>query len=141
MIWKHEFTLEGLQEMAKNTLVSHLGIEFTEFGDDYLKARMPVDARTVQPMRIVHGGANVTLAETLGSVASTLLIEDLSKRQPVGLDINANHLGAVFEGSYVEGICRPIHIGRTTHIWEIKIYNPKGKLTCISRLTMIVKEL
>ena len=140
-MWKQEFTLEGLNAMSANTAVSHLGIEFTEFGDDYLKARMPVDARTVQPMRIVHGGANVTLAETLGSVASTLLIEDLTEQVPVGLDINANHLRSVREGSYVDGICRPIHIGRSTHIWEIKIYNPEGKLSCISRLTMFVKDL
>jgi 1,4-dihydroxy-2-naphthoyl-CoA hydrolase len=140
-MWKQEFTLEGLNAMSTNTAVSHLGIEFTEFGEDYLKARMPVDERTVQPMRIVHGGANVTLAETLGSVASTLLIEDLTKQVPVGLEINANHLRSVREGSYVDGICRPIHIGRTTHIWEIKIFTAEGKLSCISRLTMFVKDL
>jgi len=138
-MWKQKFTLEGLNSMSTDTLVTHLGIEFTEFGEDFLKARMPVDTRTVQPMRIVHGGANVALAETLGSVASTLLIDDLTKQVPVGLEINANHLLSVKEGEYVDGVCRPIHIGRTTHIWEIKIYNPDGRLTCISRLTMFVK--
>ena len=141
MIWKHEFTLAGLQAMSANTLVAHLGIEFIEFGDDYLKAKMPVNAHTVQPMRILHGGANVVLAETLGSIASTLLLEDLSKQQPVGLEINANHLRSVAEGSYVVATCRPVHIGRTTHIWEIQIHDPEGKLSCISRLTMIVKDI
>jgi 1,4-dihydroxy-2-naphthoyl-CoA hydrolase len=138
-IWKHDFNLEGLQTMSDNTLVSTLGIEFTEIGDNYLKARMPVDARTVQPMRILHGGASVALAETLGSVASTLLVEDLSKEQPVGLEINANHLRSVSEESYVEGVVTPIHIGRSTHIWHIEIFNPAGKMVCVSRLTMMIK--
>ena len=138
-IWKHEFNLEGLQAMSHNTLVDHLGIVFTEIGDDYLKARMPVDHRTVQPMRILHGGASVVLAETLGSVASTLLIEDLSKNQPVGLEINANHIRSVHEESYVDAIVKPVHLGRITHIWNIEIFNPEGKLVCISRLTMMIK--
>jgi 1,4-dihydroxy-2-naphthoyl-CoA hydrolase len=138
-IWKHEFTLEGLQNMSANTMVDFLGIEFTEIGSDFLKAKMPVDNRTVQPMRILHGGASVVLAETIGSVASTLLIEDLGKHQPVGLEINANHIRSVSEGSFVEATVKPVHIGKTTHIWNIEIRNPEGKMVCISRLTMIIR--
>lgn len=138
-IWKQDFSLEGLNSMSANTLVGHLDIEITEFGEDYLKGRMPVNSNTVQPMRILHGGASVVLAETLGSIASTLCIEDLTQKQPVGLEINANHLRSVPEGSYVEGICRPIHLGRSTHVWNIELFNPEGKKTCISRLTMMLK--
>lgn len=139
-IWKQEFELEGLNQMSQHTLVSTLGIEFIDFGDDFLKARMPVNVQTVQPMRILHGGASAALAETLGSLASTLCLEDLSKNQPVGLELNANHLRSVMEGGYVEGICSPIHIGRTTHIWRIEIFNPEGKKVCESRLTMMIKN-
>ena len=137
-IWKHETNLEGLQAMSENTLVSHLGIEFTEIGNDFLKATMKVNAHTVQPMRILHGGASVVLAETLGSIASTLMIEDFTKNQAVGLEINANHIRSVPEGTEVEGIVRPVHIGKTTHIWNIEIYDNKKRLTCTSRLTMLI---
>ena len=137
-IWKHETSLEGLQAMSENTLVSHLDIEFTEIGDDFLKAKMKVNANTVQPMRILHGGASVVLAETLGSIASTLLIEDFTRNQAVGLEINANHLRSVPEGSEVEGTVRPVHLGKTTHIWNIEIHDSKGRLSCISMLTMLI---
>jgi 1,4-dihydroxy-2-naphthoyl-CoA hydrolase len=138
-IWKHEVTLEGLQNMSMNTMVSHLDIEFIEIGSDYIIAKMPVTEKTVQPMRILHGGASVVLAETLGSVASTLLIEDLTVQQPVGLEINANHIRSVAEGLYVIGKVNPVHIGRTTHVWNIEIRNAEDKIVCISRLTMAVR--
>lgn len=138
-IWKNEVTLEGLQNMSMNTMVSHLEIEFIEIGPDFLRAKMPVTEKTVQPMRILHGGASVVLAETLGSVASTLLIEDLTIQQPVGLEINANHIRSVSEGSYVYASVNPIHIGRTTHVWNIEIRNAEDKIVCISRLTMALR--
>jgi len=116
-----------------------LGIEFLEIGDDFLKARMPVNERTKQPMGLLHGGANVTLAESLGSVASVMCI-DLEKKSCVGLEINANHIRAVRSG-YVYGITRPVHLGRTTQIWEIKIFDESDKLTCISRITNAILEI
>lgn len=135
-IWNVDFTPTDLNNGSKGNMVEHVGIEFTEAGDDYLVATMPVDHRTKQPAGLLHGGASVVLAETIGSVASHLII-DLSQYYAVGLDINANHLRAVTSG-FVKGICKPIHIGRTTHVWEIKIYNEEGKMSCISRLTMAV---
>ena len=138
-IWKHPVTIEGLQNMSQDTMVSFLEIEFTEIGNDFICAKMPVNNKTVQPMRILHGGASVVLAETLGSVASTLLIEDLTVQQPVGLEINANHIRSVHEGSFVFGKVNPIHIGRTTHIWNIEIRNSDEKIVCVSRLTMAVR--
>ena len=116
-----------------------LGIEFLEIGDDFLKARMPVNERTKQPMGLLHGGANVTLAESLGSVASVMCI-DLEKKSCVGLEINANHIRAVRSG-YVYGITQPVHLGRTTQIWEIKIFDESDKLTCISRITNAILEI
>jgi 1,4-dihydroxy-2-naphthoyl-CoA hydrolase len=139
-IWKQDFTVEGLNNMSSNTLVSHLDILFTEFGEDYLIAEMPVSHKTVQPMRILHGGASVVLAETLGSIASVLAIEDPMTDQPVGLDINANHLRSEVEGGKVWGKVTPIHLGRKTHVWEIKITDQEGDLVCISRLTMMIRK-
>ncbi len=138
MIWKQEFTLEGLNASSDNAMASFLGIEFVASGDDFLTARMPVTERSVQPMRILHGGASVVLAETLGSVASILCIENLAQQTAVGLEINANHLRSVREGSYVEATVRPLHVGRTTHVWNIEIRNPEGKLTCTSRITVAI---
>ncbi len=138
MIWKQPFTLDGLNALNANTMAAALGIRFTEFGADFLTATMPADTRTVQPFRILHGGANVTLAETLGSVASTLCLDNLEEKTAVGLEINANHLKSVPEGSAVEGICRPVRIGRQVHVWQIEIRDPAGELTCISRLTVAV---
>ena len=136
-IWKNPFNLEILNQTGQNTMVDHLGIVFTEFGDDYLKATMPVNEGTVQPMRILHGGASVALAETMGSVASILCI-DMNKKAAVGVEINANHLRSVPEGKTVTGIVKPIRVGRTMHIWQIDIYDELERHTCTSRLTAMV---
>lgn len=139
MIWKTYPTLEALNATGSNTLVQNLGIEFTEVGDDYLIAKMPVDSRTVQPFRILHGGASVSLAETIGSVASILCV-DLSTSQAVGLEINANHLSSAREGATVFGKVTPIRVGKTIHVWHIEITDEHGKRICISRLTMAIVE-
>jgi len=117
-------------------MTEHLGIVFTKIGEDSIEATMPVDHRTHQPMGLLHGGASVVLAETLGSVAATCCV-DMSKQYCVGLDINANHIKSVREG-FVTGITRPIHIGKRTQVWEIKISNEQNELVCISRITMAV---
>ncbi|MEZ5054461.1 MAG: hotdog fold thioesterase [Chitinophagales bacterium] len=136
-IWKiHEVTLSDLQRNSKNTIVEHLGIEFIAVGEDYVQAKMPVDKRTHQPMGLLHGGAHVVLAETLGSVAANLCLET-TKEYALGLDINSNHLKAISSG-YVIGTAKPIHLGSKTQVWEIKIENEKGQLLNISRLTMMV---
>lgn len=137
-IWKQPATLEGLNAMNSDTLNAALDIRFTEIGENYLRATMPVSARTVQPFRILHGGASVALAETLGSVASTLCIDDLSTHTAVGLEINANHLKSVREGGMVTGTCTPIRVGRQVHVWQIEIRDEKGDLSCISRLTVTI---
>jgi 1,4-dihydroxy-2-naphthoyl-CoA hydrolase len=129
-------TIDQLHSLSQNTISNHLGIEFTEIGTDYVIARMPVDKRTHQPFGILHGGASVVLAETLGSIASYLTLEDDS-RQAVGLEINANHIRPAKEG-FVYGKVSPIHIGRTTHIWDIRITNEQDKLVCVSRLTVAI---
>jgi len=133
-IWKSPATLEELRERSQNTLMEHLGIEYLEIGDDYLKARMPVDNRTRQTAGILHGGASAALAETLGSIAAGLCV-DRERQRIVGLEINANHIRRVTEG-WVTGITRPIHVGKTTQIWEIRICDERDKLVCISRLTV-----
>lgn len=133
-LWKSRTTLDQLGERSRNSLVEHLGIEFLELGDDYLKARMPVDNRTKQPAGILHGGASVALAETLGSIAAGLCV-DREKRRIVGLEINANHVRPVHDG-WVTGIALPIHVGNSTQVWEIRIYDEQDKLVCISRLTV-----
>lgn len=125
-----------LQEISKNTMVEHLGIEFTELGEDFISAKMPVDFRTHQPMGILHGGASLVLAETLGSVASTMLV-DMSRFHCVGLEINANHIKSATSG-YVYGKASPVHVGRKTHVWDIRIVNQNNELVCISRLTVAV---
>ena len=140
MIWKIPPTLDVLNDINKNSMGEHLGIEFTEFGDDFITASMPVDHRTVQPFRILHGGASVALAETLGSVASVLCLSDMSKYQAVGVEINANHLSSAREGTVVYGTVRPIRVGRTMQVWNIEIKNAEGKLICVSRLTVAVVE-
>jgi len=135
-MWFSGFTTAQLNDRPKNHLGGLLDIQFTEVGDDFLTATMPVDERTHQPAGILHGGASVVLAETLGSIASYMCI-DPEKYMAVGLEINANHLRPVKSG-LVTGICKPLHIGAKTHVWEIKIYNDKGKMNCISRLTVAV---
>jgi 1,4-dihydroxy-2-naphthoyl-CoA hydrolase len=133
-LWKTQTNLDQVKERSKNTLAEHLGIEFLEIGDDYLTAKMPVDHRTKQPAGLLHGGASVALAETLGSIGAGLCV-DREKKTIVGIEINANHLRPVTAG-WVIGVARPIHIGLTTQIWEIKIYDERDRLVCISRLTV-----
>jgi len=131
-------TVEMLNNMNKNTIVEHIGIEYTDMGEDFIAAKMPVDKRTHQPMGLLHGGASVVLAETLGSVAAAMCINN-DKQYCVGLEINANHIRGVRAG-YVYGITKPLHIGRKTQVWEIKITNDAGKLVCVSRITMAVLD-
>lgn len=137
-IWKHELTLEGLNASGRGTIGEHIGIEFVDFGDDFLVAKMPVDARTIQPMRQLHGGASVVLAETLGSVASLLCLSDWTKQAAVGLEVNANHLSPGRFGTEVFGTVRPIRVGKTVHVWNIEIKTSEGKLICVSRLTTAI---
>ncbi|MFK8103353.1 MAG: hotdog fold thioesterase [Saprospiraceae bacterium] len=137
MIWKQEFNLEGMTAFSADTLVEHLGIEYTEIGDDYIVAKMPVDHRTVQPFRILHGGASVALAESLGSVAGTMCLENIETHTIVGLEINANHIRSVKSG-YVYGKASPLHVGRTTQIWSIEIKDDADRLVCVSRITLAV---
>ncbi|WDP90113.1 MAG: hotdog fold thioesterase [Desulfobacter sp.] len=135
MIWKREFTIEDMAPFAQNTMVGHLGIEYLEKGDDYLTAAMPVDHRTRQPFGLLHGGASVTLAETLGSSASCMTLDD--GFYSVGLEINANHIKSVTSGRVI-GRATPVHLGRTTQVWNIDIKSESGDLVCTSRLTMAV---
>ena len=127
--------MAALTTFSSNSAVSHLGIEFLEVGDDFITARVPVDARTCQPFGLLHGGVSVVLAETLGSCAANFACPP--EHQAVGLDINANHLKGVRSG-WVTGITRPVHIGRTTQVWQIDMRNEAGQLTCTSRITMAV---
>ena len=138
-IWFTEPSLGKLQERNKETLIEHLDIRLTEIGDDFLRGEMPVDRRTHQPMGILHGGASVALAETLGSIAANLVV-DRTKKACVGLEINANHLKSVRTGK-VTGTARPVHIGSSTQFWSIEIHNEAGQLTCISRITMAVLDV
>ncbi len=137
MIWKHTPDLEGLNKMGTNNLGSHLGMEFTEFGEDYLIARMPVDDRTRQPFGLLHGGASAALAETLGSVASFLCIPDPDAQMAVGVEINCNHLRSAHKG-FVFGKVSPYRVGRTMHVWNIEITDERQRLVCVSRLTIAV---
>jgi uncharacterized protein (TIGR00369 family) len=134
-VWKQPVSVETLTAIHVNTTVAHLGIEFLEVGDDFIRARSPVDSRTRQPMGILHGGISVLLAETLGSCGAAYASP--AGHRAVGLDINANHLRSVSEG-WVTGTARPFHIGRTTHVWQIEVTNEKGQLTCVSRITMAI---
>jgi len=137
MIWfDKELSVEKLRPLGPNTMAAHIGIEWTEVGENFIKAKMPVDNRTNQPYGLLHGGASCVLAETLGSVASAMVV-DHSKLYCVGIEINANHIRGVREG-YVTGIVTPLHLGSTTHVWDIKIYNEKEKLVCVSRLTVAI---
>ena len=134
-IWKKPVTLERLKQTGANTAISHLGIEFTQVGDDFLRARVPVDERTRQPFGLLHGGVSVVLAETLGSTGAFYACPE--GHNGVGLDINANHLRAATSG-WVTGTARPVHIGRTTQVWQIDMVNDAGELTCVSRITMAI---
>ena len=134
-LWRPEATLDLLRDRMRRTLADHVGIELTEIGADFLAGTMPVDHRTCQPMRMLHGGASVVLAETLGSLAANAANHDVTRRF-VGQEINANHLRPVPEGSTVTGVARPVHIGRSSQVWNIEIRNERGQLTCVSRLTL-----
>lgn len=135
MIWKKEFTVDDMNQFGADTLISLLDITFEEKGEDFLTASMPVDSRTHQPMGILHGGASVVLAETLGSCASQMTFDD--GYYSVGLEIKANHIKSISRGR-VTGRTTPLHLGRTTQVWDIDIKNDKGELICVSRLTMAV---
>jgi 1,4-dihydroxy-2-naphthoyl-CoA hydrolase len=136
-MFNKNFDLQTLNAFGKNTLPGHIGIEFIEIGDDFLIARMPVDNRTHQPFGILHGGASVVLAETLGSVASMLCLKNPETQKAVGLEINANHLRGVKAG-WVYGKVTAIHFGSKTHVWDIKITNEEQKMVCICRLTTMI---
>ncbi|MGI3428721.1 hotdog fold thioesterase [Providencia stuartii] len=135
MIWRRKFTLDHMAEMAKGCMLGHLGIEITGYGDDYLEGTMPVDQRTKQPFGLLHGGASVVLAESLGSIAGYLCSE--GEQRVVGLEINANHIRSATQG-VVKGVCKPVHLGRRQQVWNIDIFNEKGQLCCTSRLTTSV---
>jgi 1,4-dihydroxy-2-naphthoyl-CoA hydrolase len=135
-LWKSPIDLDRINGWNRNTLVEHLGMRVTEIGDDFVRGTMPVDARTHQPFGLLHGGASVALAESLGSLAGNLCI-DSGAELAVGLDINANHVRSVTSG-LVTGIARPLHLGRTTQVWEIRIEDEHARLVCISRLTLAV---
>ena len=137
-IWSSPVDLDQLNAYQQDTLVSRLGINYTGVGEDWLAASMPVDARTKQPAGILHGGASVALAETLGSTGANLCV-DREKTLCVGLEINANHLHAVRAGE-VRGVARPLHLGGSTQVWEIRISDHKDRLVCVSRITMAVLD-
>lgn len=137
-IFRNDVTVDALNKMSVNTMAERIGIEFTAIGEDYLEARMPVDSRTHQPFGLLHGGASVALAETMGSVAAHCCI-DLTASFCVGLEINANHLKGVKSG-YVKGVTKPVHIGKKTQVWETRISNEASELVCISRITMAVLD-
>ncbi|MDI9246328.1 hotdog fold thioesterase [Marinobacter sp. CHS3-4] len=136
-IWTRALpTLENMEKANKNTAAEALGIEYVEVGEDYIVGRIPVDERTVQPFGILHGGASVLLAESLGSMAANFCLRE-ENQIAVGLDINANHIRSVSKG-WVYGTAMPVHLGGSTQVWEIRMENEDGKLTCLSRLTMAV---
>jgi 1,4-dihydroxy-2-naphthoyl-CoA hydrolase len=135
-IWNKPIDLERAAKFGAGSMLEALGIRFVEIGDDFLRAAMPVDARTCQPFGLLHGGASVTLAETLGSFGGWLCVPP-GGGNAVGIEINANHLRAVREGEVV-GTARPLHLGRSTQVWEIRIVDPEDRLVCIARLTLAV---
>jgi uncharacterized protein (TIGR00369 family) len=134
-IWKQAISVAGLNAISDNTAVTHLGIEFVEVGDDFLRARVPVNDHTRQPYGLLHGGVSVVLAETLGSCGAVCACPE--GYRAVGLGINANHIKGATSG-WVTGTARPVHIGRTTQVWQIDMHNDAGELTCVSRITMAV---
>lgn len=135
-IWKKQATVEALNASNPGTLNEALGIRFTEIGADYLRGTLPVDPRTRQPYGLLHGGASVALAESLGSVAGWLSLPEGGGRT-MGLEINANHVRAITDG-VVTGTARPLHLGRSTQVWEVRIEDAQGRLTCVSRITLVV---
>jgi len=137
-IWLTQTTIQALNRFSASSLVEQLGIEFTEIGEDYLTATMPVDRRTVQPAHYLHGGASAALAETLASTAGNLCV-DLNRKVCFGLEINANHVRSVDSG-LVTGTARPLHLGSTTQVWDIRIHDEQERLVCVSRLTLAVLD-
>ncbi len=137
MICKKAVTLESLNQRSQNTLASHLGMQLIELGEDFLVVSMPVDASTHQPMGLLHGGASAALAETAGSIAANIAVD--KEHFCVGMEINANHIKAVRNGT-VYATARPLHLGKTSQVWEIRITNERDQLVCISRLTMAVRR-
>ena len=135
MIWRREVNLDALNKMGAENMVAHVGIVFTRIDDNELEAIMPVDHRTRQPFGLLHGGASVVLAETLGSVAGYLCTE--GEQKIVGLEVNANHLRSAREG-IVRGVCTAVHVGRRHQVWQIEISDEQGRLCCTSRLTTAV---
>lgn len=139
MIWfQKDVQPAKLDGLLVNTMGGYLGLRFTEVGDDYLKMSMPVDDKTRQPYGYIHGGANCVLIETIGSIASAMII-DVSKQYCVGIEINANHLRSVTRG-IVTATATPLHLGRTTHVWDVKIHTEEGKLSCAGRLTVAILD-
>lgn len=138
-IWKSETSVELINQFHQNTIMEHIGIEVVEIGDNFITLSMPVDSRTHQPMGLLHGGASVVLAESVGSLAANLCVDN-TKQYCVGLDINANHIRSARSGT-VFGTATPVHIGRSTQVWHIDIVDDQGKLVCVSRLTMAVKNI
>jgi 1,4-dihydroxy-2-naphthoyl-CoA hydrolase len=137
-IWFKHYKLDDISTLQDGNMGGHIGIEFVRIGMDHLDARMPVDERTTQPDGILHGGASVALAETLGSIGGSMVV-DRERFQVVGQEINANHLRAV-RGGYVHGSAKPIHLGRRSQVWAIEIFDDQKRLICISRLTLAVLE-
>jgi len=137
--FRHRPSIEGLNRQGVNSAIGRLGIQITELGEDFLRGTMPVDERTKQPFGLLHGGASVLLAETLASWAANLCLEDPVKQQAVGLEINANHLRAV-AGGEVTGTARPVHVGRGTQVWDVRIEDEQGRLVCVSRLTLAIRD-
>ena len=136
-IWKKPLTVDLANRQGQGTAVSHLGIEILEVGDDFIRARVPVDERTIQPFGLLHGGVSVVLAESLGSMGAYYSAPE--GWHAVGLDINANHIRGASQG-WVTGTTRPVHIGRSTQVWHIDLHDDQGRLTCVSRITMAVLE-
>ncbi|AER55058.1 hotdog fold thioesterase [Pseudoxanthomonas spadix] len=137
MVFRAPIDLDAINAMSAGNLVGHLGIVITEAGEDWLRGTMPVEPRTHQPFGLLHGGASVVLAETLGSLAGGLSVPDPERQGVVGLEINANHIRSEKTG-LVTGTARAVHIGRSTQVWDIRIENARGKLVCVSRLTLAV---
>ncbi len=136
-IWfNKDITLESLKSLEQETMASFLEMEWVEIGDGFLKMKMPVNSKTKQPYGLLHGGASCALAETIGSIGSFLVI-DPSQKMCVGLEINANHIRSARSG-YVTATATPLHLGKTTHLWDIKIHDEDKKLICVSRLTVAI---
>lgn len=137
--FRHRPSIEGLNRQSADSAIGRLGIQITELGEDFLRGTMPVDERTKQPFGLLHGGASMLLAETLASWAANLCLEDPAKQQAVGLEINGNHLRAVVSG-VVTGTARPVHVGRGTQVWDVRIEDEQGRLVCVSRLTLAIRD-